>query len=246
MEQKKNSLDPYKDLELTTEETETALAQARRIKGSKLAMEAYKRKLREPIEFATLTAEQMFDNIKTIKDFEVDKWNEDIIWQLCYYFSKDKRFTGSFEKGLFIQGPIGCGKSVLTNYFRCNQSNSYILISAREVAYQFSKNGYDAITRYNAPIKNHSRNEFFGQEFLGICFDDVGTETEKKNWGNSENVLMNIILNRYDQKLFRHTHITTNLDGVEIETQYDKRVRSRLKEMCNQIVFSEDAPDRRK
>jgi hypothetical protein len=42
------------------------------------------------------------------------------------------------------------------------------------------------------------------------------------------------------------THLTTNLNSVEIEKQYGVRVRSRLREMFNLVAFPADARDKRK
>jgi len=41
------------------------------------------------------------------------------------------------------------------------------------------------------------------------------------------------------------THITTNLNGDEIEEMYGTRVRSRMREQFNLIAFDEAAKDKR-
>ena len=42
------------------------------------------------------------------------------------------------------------------------------------------------------------------------------------------------------------THLTTNLNSIEIEKQYGLRVRSRLREMFNLVAFPGDAMDKRR
>ncbi|HCY81161.1 MAG TPA: ATPase, partial [Xanthomarina gelatinilytica] len=41
------------------------------------------------------------------------------------------------------------------------------------------------------------------------------------------------------------THLTTNLNALEIEDRYGERVRSRLREMVNVIAFPSSSPDKR-
>ena len=70
-------------------------------------------------------------------------------------------------------------------------------------------------------------------------------EAIKKHFGNEINALENVILNRYDKKLFTKTHFTTNLSADEITEMYGTRVKSRLRKMCNMICFNETSFDRR-
>lgn len=84
-----------------------------------------------------------------------------------------------------------------------------------------------------------------GHDSVGLCYDDLGTEDDKKNFGNQVNVMQDILFKIYDSDIYRHFHLTTNIGGVEIEAMYGKRVRSRMREMFNVITFNLDAPDRR-
>jgi hypothetical protein len=56
-----------------------------------------------------------------------------------------------------------------------------------------------------------------------------------------------ILLSSYDLFISRRmiTHITTNLNGDEIEEIYGIRVRSRLREQFNLIAYPFDAKDKR-
>ena len=80
------------------------------------------------------------------------------------------------------------------------------------------------------------------------CFDDLGTETTSKYFGNDCNVMAEILLTRYD--LFKEkgiiTHLTTNLSATEIESQYGNRLRSRMREMFNLFGYEESSEDKRK
>jgi DNA replication protein DnaC len=84
-----------------------------------------------------------------------------------------------------------------------------------------------------------------------ICFDDLGTESNLKYFGNECNVMGEILLSRYDA--FTHpelskrlkTHLTTNLSASEIEQFYGNRIRSRLRESFNLIAFNNNSKDKR-
>ena len=56
-----------------------------------------------------------------------------------------------------------------------------------------------------------------------------------------------ILLSRYDLFTTHNmlTHLTTNLSATEIEEYYGNRVRSRMREMFNLIVFANGIKDKR-
>lgn len=191
------------------------------------------------------------NELKNIYGWELDQYNEDVIRKLCFYFSNDARFESleegfSLKKGLLIPGPVGCGKTTLLSIFSKNSANPYRIISARTIAEQYAEFGASAIQQYSA-IQTVPPLEWYGNNKLGLCIDDMGTEQIKKNFGNELNVITEIILNRYDLKIdFSKTHITTNIAADEIKDHYGVRASSRMREMLNIIAFPFDAPDRRK
>jgi hypothetical protein len=56
-----------------------------------------------------------------------------------------------------------------------------------------------------------------------------------------------ILLSRYELYISRQmfTHLTTNLNSIDIEEIYGTRVRSRLREQFNLIAFDQNAKDKR-
>jgi len=80
-----------------------------------------------------------------------------------------------------------------------------------------------------------------------ICFDDLGTESNLKYFGNECNVMAEILLSRYDLFISHSllTHLTTNLSATEIEKMYGNRLRSRLRAMFNLLAFQSDSIDKR-
>jgi DNA replication protein DnaC len=80
-----------------------------------------------------------------------------------------------------------------------------------------------------------------------ICFDDLGLEPLMQHYGNTCNVMAEVLLSRYDCFATHGmiTHITTNLNSAELEDHYGKRIRSRMRELFNLIAFARNAPDKR-
>jgi hypothetical protein len=242
-------LDAYSDIELTEEETQLALLEARQKKSAKLRQEEYLKKLRKEVQYQKFCAEELQEQVKSISGFVVDEFNEDLIWQMCLYFSGDKRCLLDAKKGLFLYGGTGCGKTTLMEFFRFNQVLSFAVIPVLPIAADYQKNGSDAILRYKALFPSSDILKSYGQDFIGVCFDDLGVEVDQKHFGNESNVMADILLTRYDRmKSTGHnkTHITSNLNSTQLGERYGERVRSRLREMCNVLIFPDGAPDRRK
>lgn len=240
----------YDHIELTEEELAKAIHDAKRAKEARLKTEEYsKRLLQKPVY-----PKWNFDELKKMvlmnnPDFIIDEHNEEIFDTLCLYFSGDQSFEMqddfSLNKGLLLFGPIGCGKTSLMRMFQVNTFRPFTVTNCRNIADSYSKNGSDALFEYSQlqqvyPEKN------FGISHAGRCFDDLGTEESKRNFGNQVNVMQDIIYKIYDGRKIGDFHITTNLNSKEIDDDYGYRIRSRMREMFNIIKFGKDAPDRRK
>jgi DNA replication protein DnaC len=166
---------------------------------------------------------------------------------LSLYFGREKKFEekgfGSLNKGLFLIGDVGVGKTLLIKAFSYSHYLNFIdqlikfdffkVVNANSISGDFQKNGIEGIEKY------------FLRDY---CFDDLGTEQiPSVHMGNRKNIMQEIIEQRYDnrEKLpFRSTFFTSNLSGNQIEELYGTRVRSRIREMCNWIVIPGE--DRRK
>lgn len=211
--------------------------------------------------FGTQTKTVLNDKDEIISSAEVSKFvvddnNREIIQILCEYFTEDKAFESrgySFDKGIMLHGNVGCGKTKLMEMFASNPYKSYSLRACKEI----TDNYYRALNKKEDPnihldvfynkINTGAPHKFFGHTELGFCFDDLGTDEEKKHFGNNLNVMGEILLARYNRKheLKGFTHITTNLTADQIEEAYGLRIRSRLRELVNAIAFPTSAPDRR-
>jgi DNA replication protein DnaC len=165
---------------------------------------------------------------------------------LCYFLREESiaiQLNIDLNKGIVLNGPIGCGKTSLINLMRHFQpgADRFVIKSCREISFEFIKDGYETIHRY-------SNRSFTNDKPRVYCFDDLGIENNLKFYGNECNIMAEIILSRYDLFISRNlvTHLTTNLSASEIEQFYGNRVRSRMREMFNLISFNKETLDKRK
>lgn len=240
----------YSDIELTEEEANEALRLARKKKSTFLQEQAYWDKVRKPVEFAKLSVIELRSKIISENpDFVLDESNSHIFDMLCAYFSGDQSFEmfGSFKKGIMLYGPVGCGKTSLMRMFSVNSFRPFGINPVRKIADEYASKdgGVLALNKFSSMIDVYAH-EYYGHNQIGRCFDDVGTEESKKNFGNEVNVIQDVLYKIYDSNQFSNFHLTTNLSGDEIESLYGHRIRSRMREMFNVIKFDTGSPDRRK
>lgn len=240
----KATLENYDDIQLTEDEVMEALRKGREDKHFRLKREAYNEKLRkerDPLKFTYSELFTLFQN-----SFDVDVDNAPIVMNLARYFTDSPLFDGNLKKGLLLVGGVGIGKSTLMDFFKRNQKHSYRMLSCREIESDFSSDGEKSVQYCSYNIQIATNADPFGHQEIGFCFDDLGTEANGKHFGKEKNVMAEIILNRYDNKIPYHcTHITTNLTADQIREQYGSRVTDRMREMFNIITFGKDAKSRR-
>lgn len=194
------------------------------------------------LTFIEVTGKKLYHpNFKVVAD------DYEIIYKLLVYFLKDQagaeKYNISFRKGIFLSGPVGCGKTSLMNILRFFQKpeERFVMKPCRDVSFEFIKDGYPVIGKYsNLSFTKSDQPRVY-------CFDDLGTENNLKYFGNECNVMAEILLSRYDLSLSRQlrTHLTTNLNSTEIEDEYGIRVRSRFREQFNLISFNNTSKDKR-
>ena len=182
------------------------------------------------------------------KKFRLYSEDAEIILKLISWFIKDKeqalKSGIDLEKGILLVGPVGCGKTSLMNVcrFLLSAEKRHHIKSCRDVSFEFMKDGHDIFHKY-------TRGSFYQQPFepRTYCFDDLGLESTMNFYGNQCSVMAEILLSRYDlfHSFGMFTHITTNLNSIEIEERYGLRVRSRMRELFNLIAFPPKAIDKR-
>lgn len=175
-------------------------------------------------------------------NFQLHLQDKEIIYKLMIYFIRDEEacveYGINLEKGILLNGPVGCGKTSLITLMKhfAYPDYNFVLKSTRDIASEFNQEGYSIIQKYGK-----SGNKIF-------CFDDLGVENNMKYYGNECNTIADILLQRYDLQILEGTvtHATTNLNAGELEELYGNRVRSRLRSMFNLISFAESCKDKRR
>ncbi len=232
---------------LTKEEYEQALFEARERKFYDKKEQEYWIKVSNvgqniPYYRAKELREIVLGNFKrnTNREYIIDELNRKIFYALCLYFTGDSEFENlgdfSLSKGIMLMGPVGCGKTSMMRLFTSNQRASYSVKSCLQIAESYVDD--DILESHTRLIKVPVNGNPYRQSEYGVCFDDLGIEDVRKRFGNTTNVMAYILTRRYDSVPTRkYTHITTNLSANDIENYYGARVRSRMSEMFNQLVF---------
>ena len=181
--------------------------------------------------------------------FRLHDTDRPVVVKLMAYFLQDEAVAAAegidLRKGIFLTGKVGCGKTSLMMLMKALAPESYRahMVSCRHISFEFSKIGYDVISRY-------STNAFFPYTNVPKvhCFDDLGVEQTVNYWGNNCNVMGEILLSRYDLFILNKmlTHVTTNLNSRELEEIYGNRLRSRMRAMFNLIAFDPVTTDKRR
>ena len=253
------SIQPLLD-ELTEDEIAHILfrrTEAQRQAEIKALQEAYWAKVKAP--YPVFNTQQMLDCVTTqgkqfaSKEgwtFALDDINRPVYTLLAQYFAQDSAFETqgySLRKGLLIFGNIGTGKTTMMQLFSVNTRQSYAIYSCRRIADLYTDQGNEIIQRASSIIPSVYATQYFGQQSLALCLDDLGTESTASHFRNQKNVIAEILQNRYEAQHLRcMTHVTTNLTAEEIRKLYGERVYDRMREMLNIIAYPAEAGSRRR
>lgn len=187
------------------------------------------KKKREELE-KKCDATYMFRLMKAVskhkygKDLIVNEHTTHLIKTLCFFLSKDTRFETelgySFEKGLWIRGLHGRGKTHCVKCVSMNEIRPISIHSLIDITETIKKD-----QNFELPIYDY------------LYLDDVGTEElDSKNYGSKITWFKNFIELIYlSRNNFSNLMVSTNDNFSKIESRYGIRVRSRLKDMFNFI-----------
>lgn len=180
--------------------------------------------------------------------FRIDPADHDLIYRLFIYALRDQDQAAlhgiRLDRGIMLAGPVGCGKTALMHLLSrvVQPPYSFVLRSCRDIALEFAVSGFDMIRRYAGAGHTASL-----RSSRIICFDDLGAESPMSYYGQSCDVMQEILLGRYDRFLADGliTHITTTLSAAQVQDSYGLRLRSRMREMFNLFHFHGQAGDKR-
>lgn len=181
--------------------------------------------------------------------FRLYEEDRPVLARLLAYVSGNQEAAAAkglnLRKGILLTGPVGCGKTSLMTLLRLvlPPKERYRVLSCRQVSFAFQRDGFGIIERYSS-----GASPGLDRKPVVFMFDDLGTEQVQRHYGNSCQVMGEVLLSRYDLFVSEglKTHLTTNLTSAEIEQTYGLRVRSRMREMFNLISFPGSAEDKRR
>lgn len=152
-------------------------------------------------------------------------WNDNnkkTIRDLLRYFLRDELSEYDVNKGVFLFGDFGRGKTLLMRLFSIFTTTlnvrPFVMCNCKDIVVEVSKVGN------LEPLENY---------FRGVkCFDDLGFEDAGfKVFGNNVSVMEYILNHRCESGWM--THVTTNLTPDMIEQYYGERIASRIYQMFN-------------
>jgi DNA replication protein DnaC len=183
-------------------------------------------------------------------EFKATKEQIPVVRALALYFTGNSEFdaldtsqynsTGlefSLQKGIWLWGNPGVGKTLIMSMFSKNKRLCYRMLQCPKIVASYNLDGYDAIKQYARVWPEPIGASNFMQDKIGICYNDLGTEPmHAKNYGNAINVMETLFLETYENHVpFFHRHVTTNLTLDQVKEHYGVRVQDRIKECFNVI-----------
>lgn len=188
-------------------------------------------------EMLKMKVQEIFAQRGVIREFEIDKYNKHVIRQLYYYLTGNQSLCEwNINKGIYLMGKVGCGKSVLMYAYLAVQDaltrKLTTTIHAKQLIDVITKNGIDSI------------------KSQPLFIDEMGRENlEMRDYGNVVKPVVDLFAIRYESG--GRTYATSNftLDTLEAsrdvngnikEVRYGNFIRTRMDEMFNIVELPGD------
>lgn len=181
------------------------------------------------------------------RNFEIDKSNQFAVDFFVSYFSNIenlKKLGGQHQKGLYLYGGCGTGKSlffeILEEIYKCHQIPAFRIKTVQTIGLVDDTLG--ELSRPNQLARN-DKSIYSRHSTSSIHFEDLGAERKLNHFGNSIETMSDIIQLRYakSRRAPCKTFITTNLSLDEVRKRYGERCYDRMFEMFNFINITGDS-----
>jgi predicted ATPase len=195
---------------------------------------------------STLNKHKKLWSILAGKDYNYTENNRKIITGLIYYFNgnyiSESEFGISLNKGIFICGEPGCGKSTIfkifhnyLKYIANPNPNLYRQVSVEEIISSHRTNLDANQLTYNLKENIYGKKE---KSPINICINEFASNYDAKIYGTDVNEIMDsFYMKRYEvfQQFGKLTHATSNFDIQDISNMFRIELVDRFKEMFNII-----------
>jgi len=194
-------------------------------------------------KYFILVANKMLEKREERK-FEIDDHNEFATDFFTAYFSDEKKLKemgGKKYKGIFIYGGIGTGKSllfeILEEVYKLQKNPLYRIRTIHTI--ELAEKVISELSRPNQLAPN-DKSIFLKNKSGTIHFEDLGAERKINHFGNSIEVMSDLIQLRYliSKNSYCKTFITSNLSPNDVHKRYGDRVYDRMFEMFNFIEMT--------
>jgi DNA replication protein DnaC len=222
-------LDDINLIDLTDEEYQLIIFEAKKQKYYRLKSEQYLQQLKQDEwqgytqpRLAELYLKRLAQRVKQNKRNDI----KDIFTDLAGYHLNGST-TLDTSKGILLIGNIGTGKTIIASCVLNNPIGKFEMVNCNKLAAQFDGR-YDEIDYYTK------------ENYCGgfLCFDDLGDEREINHYGNRINLMSELLKERYVNVPHNRTMVTTNLTPDQMKEKYGERVYSRMREMFNIIPIA--------
>ncbi len=161
------------------------------------------------------------------------------------YFYKIDPVTGKYiealeadrQKGIFIAGPTGTGKTTFCKILFSTLSNSVLKFAYSDKVYQFNTICTTELLINKEYMKT---GDFQYMQRSSLLIDDIGQSKEVSYMGNKLDPIREIITERYDNLKYTFTSFTSNypINHRSLVDQYGERVADRIQAMCNYYIIN--------
>lgn len=195
----------------------------------------------KPISFKELYYFKANELLKKREEraFEIDEENQYAFDFFVSYFSDVenlRKLGGKPHKGIFFYGNCGTGKSlffeILEEVYKCHNNPAYRIKTVNTI--ELTDN---IISELSRPNQLASRDMTLYQKYStgSVHFEDLGAERKLNHFGNSIEIVSDIIQLRYlkSRRSVCKSFMTSNLSPDQIRKRYGERLHDRFFELFN-------------